>query len=136
MRLIAVLTVVAGFALMHAPQCADGMMPTAHLTGSAEHAMSDMAAAGPAYSSGNHDPGAVMVGAATEAWDVTSHDDSTNRSALMTCMALLVAMLGTLVLLRRSLIPLGRQVLRRSGSHMRPRTPLPPNLIQLCILRT
>lgn len=55
---------------------------------------------------------------------------------LMTCLALLVTMLGTLVLLRRSLIPLGTRVLRRTDARARPRAPLPPNLIQLCILRT
>ncbi|MBQ0928654.1 hypothetical protein [Saccharopolyspora endophytica] len=138
MRLVAVLTVVAGFALMHAPQCADGMMPTVHLAATADLAMSDMAQPGHgnADSAGNHHPSAIMPGATTDAMGVAGHDDSTGRSALMTCMVLLVSMLGTLVMLRRSLIPLGTRILMRCGSRFRPRTPLRPSLIQLCILRT
>ncbi|WP_406689352.1 hypothetical protein REH65_25065 [Saccharopolyspora sp. ID03-671] len=135
-RLIAVLTVIAGFALMHAPQCADGMMPAVHLTATADHAMSDMPGMGPVDGPGNHDSSAVMPSAAAGTVYATNGDESMGGSLLMTCLALLVTMLGILVLLRRSLIPLGTRILRRSGTQARPRAPLRPSLIQLCILRT
>lgn len=135
-RLIAVLTVVAGFALMHAPQCADGMMPAVHLTATADQAVSDMAGMGPVHGPGNHDSSAVTPSAAADTIHVTNDDESTGESLLMTCLTLLVTMLGALVLLRRSLIPLGTRILRRSGPQAQPCAPLRPSLIQLCILRT
>lgn len=121
---------------MHAPQCADGMMPPAHLAASADEAMGAMAGLGHPYGSGSHDPSAVMPSATADITHTSNDDESTGGSLLMTCLALLVTMLGTLVLLRRSLIPLGTRILRRTDARARPRAPLRPSLIQLCILRT
>lgn len=135
-RLIAVLTVVAGFALMHAPQCVDGMTPTAHLVTAGGHAMSGMAGMDHPDGSGGVGPRAVMSATTADTVQVTSGDESTSGSVLMTCLALLVTMLGAVVLLRRSLFPLGTHILRWSGVPVRPREPLRPSLIQLCILRT
>ncbi|MEB3367764.1 hypothetical protein [Saccharopolyspora mangrovi] len=131
-RFIAVLTVVAGFALMHAPQCADGMTPTVHLAFSGD-ALNAMVGVVHPDGSGHRDPGAFMPGAAA---DAATDDGAADHSMLMTCMALLVTLLGTLVLLRRSLIPLGTRIRMRCGPRARPRTPLRPSLIELCILRT
>lgn len=135
-RLIAVLTAVAGFALMHAPHCVDGMTPTAHLVTTADHAMSGMAGVGHPSGAGDVGPSAVMSATTAGAVQVTSDDEPTSGSLLMTCLALLVTVLGAVVVLRRSLIPLDAPIPRWSGVPVRPREPLPPCLFQLCILRT
>lgn len=135
-RLVALLTVVAGLALMHAPQCADGMTPTTHLMATADQAMSGMAGMDHSDESGEVGPSAIMSTTVASTVQVANDDESMSGSLLMACLALLITMLGTLVLLRRSLIPLGTHILRWSGVLVRPREPLPPSLIQLCILRT
>ncbi|GAB3671630.1 hypothetical protein REH65_33025 [Saccharopolyspora sp. ID03-671] len=136
-RLVAVLTVIAGLALLHAPQCTDGMTPVIDMTTAAEHVASDSSHA---MAAGTIDASNTNAGVQDRhLGDGARVDDGMTampKNVLMSCLALLIVIVGLLAILRR---PEMRVVLRLIGSSVsapRAPPPLPPSLIQLCILRT
>lgn len=140
-RLVAVLTVIAGLALLHTPQCTDGMTPVIDMTTAAEHVASDSGhtKAGSSMNASSIDTG----GENRHLSDGTSVDDGMtglpsglHSGMLMTCLALLIIIVGLLAILRHPQMRVILRFTRTSVSTPRVPPPLPPSLIQLCILRT
>lgn len=130
-RLMAVLTVVAGLALLNTPQCADGMTPVVHVIADHTAASGSMAM--------DHEGSAAVehpLTAPDQAVATTPSPVGLGTSALMTCLTLLILTLAVLVILRRPEIPLGVWFFDRHAPPSRRRRVLRPNLAQLCVLRT
>lgn len=136
-RLVAVLAVVAGFALLHAPQCDDGMISAANMASVDAPTMSAMITVDHTDSSAaGHGFQTIAIGSNSAAAQVADEDGRSHHAALMGCVALLITMVGFVVLLLRPVIPLGRLIPERCWPQVSSRVPRPPNLTALCVLRT
>ncbi|MCI2420640.1 hypothetical protein MOQ72_24620 [Saccharopolyspora sp. K220] len=136
-RLVAVLTVVAGLALLHTPQCADGMTPAVHMAAAVDHmgsAPCPASVAASADAAGVHDQhlGTAIVASHAGGEDVASF----HSGMLMSCLALLIVALGMLAILRRPDMSVVMRLRETGVPATRPNPTPRPNLAQLCVLRT